>query len=74
MATLEKILTMNNLKKRHIIGVERCCMCKKSVENIDHLLLRCEVAKGLWESIFHLFGIEWVILLVGKDSLEDTTI
>jgi len=32
-------------------------MCKKSKENIDHLLLHYEVARHLWVSIFHLFGI-----------------
>jgi hypothetical protein len=72
MATLEKILTMNNLKKRHIIGVERCCMCKKSGDNIDHLLLRCEVARGLWESIFRPFGIEWVMCLLERTVWKTT--
>jgi hypothetical protein len=71
---LEKIITMDNLKKRHIIEVEWCCMCQKSGENIDHILVHCEVGRGLWESIFHLFMIEWVMSLVGKDSLEDNNL
>jgi hypothetical protein len=37
------------------------CMCKKSKEIIDHLLLHYDVAKDLWVSIFRLFGLEWVI-------------
>jgi hypothetical protein len=37
------------------------CMCKKSGESVDHLLLNCEVARDLWVSIFHLFGTEWVM-------------
>jgi hypothetical protein len=36
-------------------------MCKKSSESIDHLLLHCEVARDLWATVFHLFGIEWVM-------------
>jgi hypothetical protein len=36
-------------------------MCKKNGESIDHLLLRCEVARDLWALVFHFFGIEWVM-------------
>jgi hypothetical protein len=41
---LGKILIMDNLRKRHIIVVDRCCMCKRDGESVDHLLLHCEVA------------------------------
>jgi hypothetical protein len=37
-------------------------MCKKSVESIEHLLLRCEVPRDLWSYIPILFGVEWVML------------
>jgi hypothetical protein len=37
------------------------CMCKKGGKTIDHLLLHCEVARDLRESIFRLFGIERVM-------------
>jgi hypothetical protein len=30
MAAFEKILTLDNLRKRHVIVVDWCCMCKKS--------------------------------------------
>jgi len=41
--------------------IEWCCLCKKSRESIDHLLLHCEVARDLWSYILILFGVEWVI-------------
>ena len=44
MAVLGKILTLDNLRKKNIIVMEWCCMCKYSGESIDHLLLHCEVA------------------------------
>jgi hypothetical protein len=59
--TLGKIFTMDNLRKRRIIVVDWCCMCKKSGETIDHLLFHYEVASTLWDYIFSLFGLEWVM-------------
>jgi hypothetical protein len=47
LTTLRKILTIDNLKK-HDIVVDRCCMCKRNKESIDHLL-HCKVVGALWE-------------------------
>jgi len=41
--------------------IDRCCMCKKSVESVDHLLLHCEVACLLWNTIFSRFSLSWVM-------------
>jgi hypothetical protein len=45
---------MDNLTKWNLIVVDWCCMCKKSGEMVDHLLLHCEVARALWNSVFGL--------------------
>jgi hypothetical protein len=45
-ATLGKIFTLDNLKK-HVIVMDRCCMCKRDGESVDHLLLHCDVASAL---------------------------
>ena len=60
-AALGKILTLDNLRKRNIIVLNRCCMCKRSEEIVDHLLLHCEVASALWYAIFSRFGLAWVM-------------
>jgi hypothetical protein len=60
-AALGKILTHDNLRRRHIVVVEWCCMCKKNGESIDHLLLHCDVARVVWCSFYRLFGVEWVM-------------
>jgi hypothetical protein len=44
LAALGKILTMDNLKKRQAIVINRCCMCKSDGESVDHLLLHCDIA------------------------------
>ena len=40
---LDKILTIDNLQKRHLV-LEWCFMCKRCGESIDHLLLHCPIA------------------------------
>jgi hypothetical protein len=62
-AALEKILTLDNLRKRHVIVIDRCCMCKRHGESVDHLLLHCETACALWNTIFSRFGLSWVMPL-----------
>jgi hypothetical protein len=59
--TLGKILTLDNLRKRNVIVVDWCYMYKKSGESIDHLILHCKIARELWNSLFHLFGVNWVM-------------
>jgi hypothetical protein len=56
-----RLLTMDNLRNRHICIVDWCCMCKSSGESTDHFLLHCDVAQGLWSMMFCLFGLHWVI-------------
>jgi hypothetical protein len=44
---LGKIFTLDNLRKRHVIVIDRCCLCKMNGEFVDHLLLHCEIARAL---------------------------
>jgi hypothetical protein len=60
-AALGKILTVDNLRKRQIIVINRCCMCKKNEESVDHLLLHCEVACDMWNVVFCRFSLSWVM-------------
>jgi hypothetical protein len=46
-AALEKIITMDNLRKQHDIVVDMCCLSKRNEESVDHILLYCEVACAL---------------------------
>ena len=60
-AALGKILTAENLRHRGIILVNWCCMCKVAEESVEHLLLHCTYARELWDMIFVLFGVHWVM-------------
>jgi hypothetical protein len=89
-AALGKIPTLDNLKKRHLIVVDCCCMCKKSEESVDHLLLHCETAyafmefyfQPLWVKVGHASGgsgslrlLDRAILFFSKyNSVEDDPI
>ena len=42
---------MDNLRKRHVIVVDKCCMGKKNGKSVDYLILYCEVVCALW-SVF----------------------
>jgi hypothetical protein len=58
---LGKILTLDNLRKWLVIVINKCYMCKKTGESVDHLLLHCDVASVLWSSLFSRFGMSWVM-------------
>ena len=36
-------------------------MCKRTPETVDHLLLYCSIARELWDMVFVLFEVQWVI-------------
>jgi hypothetical protein len=56
-----KIPTIDNLRRRGMIVVNRCWLCESDREFVDHLLLHCEVANALWNVIFSWFGLCWVM-------------
>ena len=58
---LGKILTIDNLRKRNLIMINRCCLCKSDEENVDHLFLHYEIARPLWYAVFSRFGLSWVM-------------
>ncbi len=60
-AALGKVLTMDNLRKRRLIVLDWCCMCKRVGETNDHLLLHCPMARELLDLAFSLFGVHWVM-------------
>uniref|UniRef100_A0A7N2R8B3 Reticulon-like protein n=1 Tax=Quercus lobata TaxID=97700 RepID=A0A7N2R8B3_QUELO len=57
-AALGKILTIDNLRKRHLVILEWCYMCKRSGESVDHLLLHCPFAFEMWSMAYFITNME----------------
>ena len=60
-AALGKCLTIDNLRKRKVCILDWCYMCKCSSESVSHLFLHCPVAAEVWDMVFGLFGVSWVM-------------
>jgi hypothetical protein len=69
-AALGKILTIDNLQRRHILIVDWCCMCKSHGESTNHLLIHCSVTSNIWSFVLTLFGLAWVMPKFVLDLLE----
>ena len=54
------MLTLDQLKRRGISIVNRCCLCEENEETIDHLLIHCSRAKILWNILLAITDINWV--------------
>ena len=47
-----------------------CFLCCEEEESIDHILIQCFRARVLWELLFALFGVTWVLPFLVKDTLS----
>ncbi|CAN1846152.1 Putative ribonuclease H protein At1g65750 [Linum perenne] len=52
-----KIATLDNLQKRGFYLANRCVLCGKDEESINHLFLRCEFAMSIWNRISSALSI-----------------
>ena len=59
-ASWGKVLTLDQLKKRGRPLANRCYLCEKEEETLNHPLVHCPKARILWELILTIVGIGWV--------------
>ncbi|KAG7984487.1 hypothetical protein I3843_04G163600 [Carya illinoinensis] len=76
VASLGKVLTTDNLRRRGLFIADWCVMCKKDGESVNHLFLHCEVSRFLWDEVLSWTGLHWVMpkdvvdLMVGWKGLK----
>ena len=64
-----KILTLEQLQRKGYSIANRCFLCLSEVETVDHLLLHCVKTWVLWNLLFSLFGVTWVLSCSVKETL-----
>lgn len=52
-------LTTDNLRTRHVVMINWCCICKRNGESVYHLF-HCDIASPLWHDFFGRVGLVWV--------------
>lgn len=55
------MLTVDNLRTSFYV-TERCYMCKRNVETIDHLFFHCDATRLLWNDVLASQHVKWVFL------------
>ena len=63
-------LTHDNLSKRKFQLANRCYLCHKHTESVNHLLLHCPAASHLWNIFCCFSGLSWVMFFSVTDTLE----
>ena len=64
-----KALTLDMVQKRGQALANRCFMCLEKEETIDHFLLYCSKTRVLWDLLFTLFGVSWVLSSSVRETL-----
>ena len=49
--------------------VNRCYLFGKEEETIDHILVHCGLISSIWNLLFCLFGVFWVLPFTSKEVL-----
>ena len=68
-ATWGKALTLDLVQKKGWTLANRCFMCLEKEETIDHLFLHCLKTRVLWDLLFALFGVSWVLPSSVRETL-----
>ena len=68
-ATWGKALTLDQLQRRGWSLADRCFLSLSHEESIDHILLHCDKARVLWDLLFSLFRVFWVMQSTVRETL-----
>ena len=68
-ATWGKALILDQLQKRGWALANKCYLCQRHEESINHILLHCVKTMTLWALLFSMFGVQWVLPATVKEML-----
>ena len=68
-ATWKKVLTLDRIQRRGCPLANKCYLCLSKEESIDHILLHCELTRSLWNLLFSLFRVSWVLPYAVREVL-----
>ena len=57
LALKNRILTMDNLRRKGIIVVNACLLCLQDEESVVHLLLKCKFTHRICNAVLDWFGL-----------------
>ena len=64
-----KVLTLDNLKKKGRTLANICFLYEKEEETVDHLLVHCSQTRVIWELLFAIVGVKWVLPLSIRETI-----
>ena len=67
-ASWGRVLTLDRLQKKGWVLANRCFLCQKCGESIDHLLLHCERTREVWTLLLSFFGVSWGFSTFGEGN------
>ena len=68
-ASWGKVLTLDQLKRRGRTLANRCFFYLADKESTNHILIHCTKTRVLWELLFALFGVTWVLPCSVRETL-----
>lgn len=69
LASYNSILTIDNLIRRGFNFPNRCELCQKEEESVDHLFFHCSYTWEIWCKIWEKWKINWVMNKSIKDII-----
>ncbi|OVA09793.1 Reverse transcriptase zinc-binding domain [Macleaya cordata] len=69
-ACLSKLPTIDSLRRRGFSLANRCEMCLREEESVQHLLRHCNVSCTVWAFIFESFKIVWCMTNTVEQLLQ----
>ena len=65
----DKVLTLDQLKRRERALSNRCFLCREEEEMVDHLLVHCSKTRMLWDLFLAIVGVSLLFILSVREIL-----